>query len=182
METLIVDRFATSHEWAEAQCRIEVGAHLVSDRDGYAHHGIYAGKGLVIHYGGFHCSAARRPVEYVALSAFCAGRGLRVRGESAAVYRGLAAVERAESRLGEDRYRLLTNNCEHFCTWCVAGIGRSEQVRRCFSNPWSGVKTLLALWRARHVFHRRAISLRRAVGKRPPFMAAHSRVPLLVNV
>jgi hypothetical protein len=27
--------------------------------------------------------------------------------------------ERARSRLGESRYRLLTNNCEHFCSWAL---------------------------------------------------------------
>lgn len=31
-------------------------------------------------------------------------------------------------RLGEHRYRLLTNNCEHFCEWCVNGAHRSYQV------------------------------------------------------
>jgi hypothetical protein len=30
--------------------------------------------------------------------------------------------------VGEDRYRLLTNNCEHFCEWCLHGTARSFQV------------------------------------------------------
>jgi len=25
-------------------------------------------------------------------------------------------------------YRLLTNNCEHFCNWCLSGVSRSAQV------------------------------------------------------
>jgi hypothetical protein len=37
-------------------------------------------------------------------------------------------VERARSRLGEDRYRFLSNNCEHFCEWCIAGSSRSTQI------------------------------------------------------
>jgi Lecithin retinol acyltransferase len=39
-------------------------------------------------------------------------------------------VVRARSRLGEDRYRLTTNNCEHFCHWCLTGEPRSAQVDR----------------------------------------------------
>jgi hypothetical protein len=35
---------------------------------------------------------------------------------------------RARSRLGEDRYRLSTNNCEHFCKWCTRGLHRSTLV------------------------------------------------------
>jgi hypothetical protein len=37
-------------------------------------------------------------------------------------------VHRARSRLGEDRYHVLRNNCEHFCEWCVRGQHRSYQV------------------------------------------------------
>jgi Lecithin retinol acyltransferase len=38
-------------------------------------------------------------------------------------------VRRARSRLGESDYRLLTNNCEHFCNWCLSGVSRSAQVK-----------------------------------------------------
>ncbi|MEN2475307.1 efflux transporter outer membrane subunit [Burkholderia sp. GS2Y] len=123
---------------------IEAGAHLVSEREGYAHHGIYAGNGRVIHYGGFHRSAGRCPVECIPLCRFAANKGVRVQPEPDAVYTGMTVVERARSRLGEDRYQLLTNNCEHFCTWCVRGVGRSEQVRRGLRNPWIGIRTLFA--------------------------------------
>jgi len=40
----------------------------------------------------------------------------------------------------ENRYRLLTNNCEHFCTWCLYGESRSEQVRHCLVHPLSGLR------------------------------------------
>lgn len=173
METLLIDRYATSQAWEQAARAIEPGAHLVSDRDGYTHHGIYVGDGLVIHYGGFHQSSARRPVEYVALRRFCAGRSVRVQAEPDAMYRADAAVDRAKSRLGEDRYRLLTNNCEHFCTWCVRGAGRSEQVRRCLCNPWTGATTLLALSRGWRVSHCRPSRLRRYACALSRIIAAH---------
>lgn len=135
---------------------IQVGAHLVTEREGYTHHGIYVGHGQVIHYGGFHLCAMRRPVESVPLHRFAAGRTINVQVEPDAVFTGSAAAERARSRLGENRYRLLSNNCEHFCTWCVLGVARSDQVRRCLFNPWSGIKVLLALARSAWPSRRRA--------------------------
>jgi hypothetical protein len=39
-------------------------------------------------------------------------------------------VIRARSRLGENRYRLLTNNCEHYSEWSRFGTSRSAQVER----------------------------------------------------
>ncbi|SOE56415.1 Lecithin retinol acyltransferase [Burkholderia sp. OK233] len=145
METPYVDWLVTSPALTSTERAIAVGAHLVSEREGYTHHGIYAGNGQVIHYGGFHHSAKRRPIEYIPLHGFAAEKGIKVQSEPDAIYTGTDAVARARSRLGEDQYRLLTNNCEHFCTWCVLGVGRSEQVRRCLRNPWAGIKTLFAL-------------------------------------
>lgn len=37
-------------------------------------------------------------------------------------------VRRAESRLGEVEYNLLSNNCEHFAIWCKTGLSISYQV------------------------------------------------------
>jgi hypothetical protein len=37
-------------------------------------------------------------------------------------------VARAKSRLGEEGYDLIWNNCEHFATECVTGEGFSDQV------------------------------------------------------
>jgi Lecithin retinol acyltransferase len=38
------------------------------------------------------------------------------------------AVERAASRIGERRYSLTANNCEHFANWCATGVAISHQV------------------------------------------------------
>ena len=38
-------------------------------------------------------------------------------------------IARAQSRLGESRYDLFGNNCEHFVMWCKTGISSSEQVK-----------------------------------------------------
>ena len=44
-------------------------------------------------------------------------------------------IARARSRLGEKKYRLLTNNCEHFCEWALHGIARSFQVETSLAFP-----------------------------------------------
>jgi hypothetical protein len=44
------------------------------------------------------------------------------------VYSPEETVNRARSRLGENRYNLVFNNCEHFALWCKTGISESGQV------------------------------------------------------
>ncbi|WP_118183413.1 lecithin retinol acyltransferase family protein [Paraburkholderia phosphatilytica] len=122
-----------------------VGAHLVTQRRGYEHHGIYVGNGLVIHYAGFAKSAHRGPVEEVPLEQFAAGHEVSVRPHPFPKYSSDETVGRARSRLGENRYRLLTNNCEHFCMWCLLGESRSEQVHVCLTHPRAGVQALACL-------------------------------------
>jgi hypothetical protein len=124
-----------------------LGAHLVASRGTYEHHGIYVGDGRVVHYAGF-CEAWRRgPVEEVTLAAFAAGRAIRVQPHPGAPYTGPQVVARARARVGEDRYRLLTNNCEHLCTWCIEGKSRSAQVRQRLLHPVAAVRTLASLLR-----------------------------------
>jgi hypothetical protein len=127
---------------------LPIGAHLVTQRSGYEHHGIYVGNGRVVHYSGFAGSAHRGPVEEVELARFAAGHSLSVRATPSARYVGAEAVIRARSRLGENHYRLLTNNCEHFCSWCLLGESRSEQVHCCLRHPRAGVHALVCLVKA----------------------------------
>jgi hypothetical protein len=91
----------------------------------YQHHGIDYGDGTVIHY--------RKPSEIIERTSFATfSRGNSV---SIKVYsQGFCfvpdvVVSRAESRLGEENYNLLFNNCEHFATWCKTGISDSKQIR-----------------------------------------------------
>lgn len=44
------------------------------------------------------------------------------------IYTPDETVERAQSRLGESQYNLMTNNCEHFAIWCKTGVSESSQV------------------------------------------------------
>lgn len=110
------------------QDSLPLGAHLTTPRRGYLHHGIYAGSGRVIHYAGFSRRLRRGPVEEVALPRFANGHPLHVHVRPAPQFMGAAAVERARSRIGEDRYSFWSNNCEHFIEWCISGSSRSRQV------------------------------------------------------
>jgi hypothetical protein len=92
------------------------------------HHGIYAGDGRVIHYAGFHRAFRRGPVLETTVEQFARGRAVLAAAGTAARFAGAEAVTRARSRLGEDRYSMWTNNCEHFVHWCLSGTGRSAQV------------------------------------------------------
>jgi len=122
-----------------------LGAHLITQRRGYEHHGVYVGSGKVIHYAGFAKSAHRGPVEEVPLELFADDYAVAVRPHPFPKYSGEQIVLRARSRLGENRYRLMTNNCEHFCAWCLLGESRSEQVHACLTHPRAGIIALLCL-------------------------------------
>lgn len=44
------------------------------------------------------------------------------------LYTAEEAFERARTRLGERRWELFTNNCEHLVNWTLTGVARSSQV------------------------------------------------------
>jgi hypothetical protein len=103
------------------------GTRLIVRRRAYFHHGIYVGNGKVIHYAGWFHSAGGL-VEEVTIEQFTEGRPYSIGRMPANRQRGNEIVRRARSRLGEQRYHLLRNNCEHLCNWCQLGERRSEQV------------------------------------------------------
>jgi hypothetical protein len=119
------------------------GVHLVSSRLGYVHHGIYVGRGMVVHYAGLCQLLHPGPVEEVTLSRFSMGRSVRIVEHSESKFSPREVVLRARSRLGENEYHVLRNNCEHFCNWCVMGRSRSAQVERpVTSTLWALVSTM----------------------------------------
>jgi hypothetical protein len=139
MSSNFTSRLPTRHGCASIDAVLQgepaPGAHLITRRSAYEHHGIYVGDGLVVHYTGFACAMHRGPIEETALEQFAGGRQVLVRMHPVLVFSGQAAVLRARSRLGENRYRLLTNNCEHLCAWVLFGEKRSRQVQACLTHP-----------------------------------------------
>lgn len=105
------------------------GDHLVSARIGYSHHGIYIGRNQVIHYSGSSLGEFQSgTIEVVDSETFCQGNGYSVKSYPFRTYDRETSIERAKSRLGEDWYNVLLNNCEHFVTWCIQGIHHSNQI------------------------------------------------------
>jgi hypothetical protein len=127
---------AEPHSASARQQELPLGAHLTTLRRGYTHHGLHVGGGRVVHYSGFSGFWQCGPVEEVSLSRFSAGRELRIVHHPKSVFSPEEIVRRASSRLGENDYRLLTNNCEHFCNWCLDGVSRSAQVERPLVLPF----------------------------------------------
>ncbi len=121
-----------------------IGAHLTTPRRGYVHHGLYAGGGRVIHYGGFAAGWRAAPVQEVSLDQFAQGRPVSAHPVAAPRFDPDTVLRRARSRLGENAYDVLRNNCEHFVHWCLRGRPYSAQVAR-WLRPWRRVAAALGL-------------------------------------
>ena len=88
----------------------------------YEHHGIDCGDGSVIHY-----RKTTETIERTPIVNFSHGQKIYLRNYKAGFIPDVV-IHRATSRLGEKKYNLLFNNCEHFATWCKTGASRSLQV------------------------------------------------------
>lgn len=108
--------------------RYPLGTHLIVKNFGYSHHGIYAGKGRVIHYSGFAHFFKKRPIEITTLDKFARNRKIIIRLYEQPKFKGRHIVRRMRSRMHENNYHLIVNNCEHLCTWAITGIESSPQV------------------------------------------------------
>lgn len=104
------------------------GDHLVSPRTGYDHHGLYVGDEKVIHYSGFSEFLNKGSIEITTLEKFENGHGSTVKKHIFSVFDAEERVKRAYSKIGEDSYNLLFNNCEHFVHWCFNDFNSSSQV------------------------------------------------------
>jgi len=109
---------------------VEAGDHLVTDRMGYTHHGIYLGGRKVIHYSGFSDGFRAGAVEITDINTFTQGNRTYVHPHTNRKFSHKATIKRARERLHEDRYNLVLNNCEHFINWCIYGKARSQQVTK----------------------------------------------------
>ena len=92
---------------------IPKASHLKVERVGYSHHAIYLGDNQVIHY-------QEGRVKIDSLRDFEKG-GKTLIVPSVAIYDSNQIINRAYSRLGENSYNLIFNNCEHFALWCRNG-------------------------------------------------------------
>lgn len=105
------------------------GDHVRVSRGTYWHHAIDCGDGTVIHYTGELKNWRDAAVRRTPVGDFAKGAAVEC-----VPYRRSSPPDRvmlrAESRLGEARYSMLRNNCEHFARWCKTGNAASYQIRQ----------------------------------------------------
>lgn len=126
-------------------------------RGAYEHYAVYAGDRRVIHYAGDSSDFKERvsiretpfeefqkdsseyfvlsfegryPVKIHSSTKFISGGyfdccNIKWRGK----YSPEETLKRAYSRIGETRYSVINNNCEHFALWCKTGNAQSTQVK-----------------------------------------------------
>jgi hypothetical protein len=82
-------------------------------------------------------------VESTSLQAFSQGRTVRFRAYKETYFSGPEICRRARSRVGEDKYSILFNNCEHFATWCVTGKHASQKVDAAMKGTTNAVASNL---------------------------------------
>ena len=113
---------------------LTAGTHIKVTRFGYTHHGIYVGKGQVIHFSGSSDGLASKATGQIEKTTLVAFKGNCKKPTAVlhtnACYSDEEVVRRAYSQLGKKDYNLIFNNCEHFATWCITGKKRSGQVNR----------------------------------------------------
>ncbi|MBQ4677732.1 lecithin retinol acyltransferase family protein [Aeromonas hydrophila] len=112
------------------------GDHLVSNRTGYQHHGLYLGDHQVIHYQGGNAGIHSGQIAITTLAEFSQGRCYRIQHHSARAFNREESIDRAYSRLGEAHYSTLVNNCEHFVLWCIEGFHYSKQVNQLITTGY----------------------------------------------
>ena len=121
---------------------LKIGTHLKSSRGIYSHHGIYVGNEEVIHYSGFSEMGKIGKIEKVSLNEFSGNTGYEIIKHNNTQYSGIEIVKRAKSRLGEDAYHIITNNCEHFVNWCIKDKHFSTQASK--FKPFYNTKKVLS--------------------------------------
>ncbi|MEG0353469.1 MAG: lecithin retinol acyltransferase family protein [Cellulosilyticaceae bacterium] len=129
----------------------------------YEHYGLYVGNNKIVHYCRFNKSDESSITEtdfefflkdsnlYFIFDCKTAYKKIRslhprnliirneFRGKNKLyLYSPTETIERAYSRIGETKYNLALNNCEHFAIWCKTGLSKSYQVQRFISFGLSG--------------------------------------------
>ena len=85
------------------------------------HHGIDLGDGTVAHY------LEGKEIRRSTIKEFSYRETITTVNHHTISSKSLT-LKRAISRIGEKRYNLLFNNCEHFANWCKTGFHRSGQM------------------------------------------------------
>lgn len=128
---------------------LSIGSHIKVSRGFYTHHGIYCGDDTVIHYSGMSNGWSKGGIAETSLEEFLGDAPscqIVNYADSDIRYSQSEVVQRAYSRIGEDDYNIIFNNCEGFACWCITGKNESRQVQTASETVSS-----IALAHAAHV-------------------------------
>lgn len=134
----------------------EPGDHIRVFLDGFYHHGIYCGNNRVIHYAspyGFSIiNYDSMTICETEITVFSQNNEVEVRiltGAEKKLCRSTKNIlEIAYNRIGEKKYDILFNNCEHFVNECIFGKPKSEIIdsilkHRLGNNPSPGISVFI---------------------------------------
>lgn len=111
---------------------LKPGDILGVSRGMYEHYAVYIGNGEVIHYAAetsdFRGGAAIRRAPFQNFLGTAKSYFVVCFPEDIFCFSAEETVRRAEEKLGETKYSLISNNCEHFAIWCKTGCTESQQV------------------------------------------------------
>lgn len=125
--------------------RMARGDHIWVTRPlGYTHHGIDCGDRTVIHFTGEPGKKSDASVSRTTMDEFALDSIVHLREYSDSDTPDVV-IQRAESKLGSRDYHVVTNNCEHFSTWCCTGRTASQQVRMVSSLTTTGAAAATSL-------------------------------------
>lgn len=116
-----------NHEELYAESLYTLGDHLTSPRYFYTHHGLYVGHGMVV-------ENTQKGTNYVSLREFADGEAIAIIPHQERLFSREESVKRALHCVGEHKYNVFINNCEHFVNWCIDGENKSPQVERAFTT------------------------------------------------
>jgi hypothetical protein len=98
----------------------------------YWHHGIYIGDGEIVHFSREDNGVGKVTLQKFQGSADCV-EIVDYSNETGTIFPPEQIVTRALGAVGiPETYNLLTNNCEHFATWCVTHKKASKQIEDAF--------------------------------------------------
>lgn len=100
--------------------KLKAGDHILCPRGLYSHHGIYIGHGKVVHYDGDpERDEKYARISITSLNSFAGEKNIVSLVEHDEIkFTRAEIVARAYYRLGEMKYDLFSNNCQHFALWC----------------------------------------------------------------
>lgn len=110
--------------------KAEYGDVIYTKHNLYRHYGIYINENCVIHYDGKldDIFLSKMCIRETTMERFLGGKKYYYIDNRESKFDNEEVVSRARKCIGEEKFNLISHNCEHFAMWCKTGKSRSQQV------------------------------------------------------